>query len=250
MFDLEKIIGHMGPFAMGIAIALLLMGVAALAVCLERVVMYTRSRLRSRRFAAKARAMLERDDTEALMKEAAATRGSWLAALLGRGLETYAKAEKAGSSTLSPVEATRRDLERQTESLDAEVRRGHGVLASVGSVAPFVGLLGTVVGIIDAFQGIAREGSGGLGAVSLGIAEALIVTALGLLVAIPAVLAHNWLTTQAEGISRALDQARGELLDFLEARGGVLVAKPDPLAAGAAPALHASRATTTQEAAA
>ncbi|MBL8954944.1 MAG: MotA/TolQ/ExbB proton channel family protein [Myxococcaceae bacterium] len=220
MFDLEKIIGHMGPFAMAIAVALMVMGVAALAVFLERMVMYARSRYRSRRFAAKARAMLERDEREPLMKEAAATRGSWLAALLGKGLETYSKAEKAGSTTLSPVEATRRELERQTEALDADVRRGHSVLASVGSVAPFVGLLGTVVGIIDAFQGIAKEGSGGLGAVSLGIAEALVVTALGLLVAIPAVLAHNWLTTQAEGIGRALDQARGELLDFLEARGG------------------------------
>ncbi|MBK7860886.1 MAG: MotA/TolQ/ExbB proton channel family protein [Archangiaceae bacterium] len=220
MFDLEKIIGHMGPFALGVAVALLVMGVAALAVFLERMAMYARSRGRSRRFAARARALLERDEREPLLKEAEATRGSWLAALLGAGLKTWFRAVQAGSSALSPVEATRRELERQSETLDAEVRRGHSVLASVGSVAPFVGLLGTVVGIIDAFQGIAREGSGGLGAVSLGISEALVVTALGLVVAIPAVLAHNLLTAQAEGINRALEQARGELLDFLEAKSG------------------------------
>lgn len=220
MFELEKIIGHMGPFAMGIAVALLLMGIAALAVFLERSVIYMRSQVRSRKLVARARALLDRDEREPLLQEAEAARGSWLAELLSVGLKTYAQAERRGASGLSPVELTRRELERQSESLDADVRRGHSVLASVGSVAPFVGLLGTVVGIIDAFQGIAREGSGGLGAVSLGIAEALVVTALGLLVAIPAVLAHNWLTSQAESITRALEQARGELLDFLEAKSG------------------------------
>lgn len=220
MFDLEKIIAHMGLFAMGVAIALLLMGIAALAIFLERSVIYMRSRVRSRKFAVRARTLLDRDEREPLLQEAEAIRGSWLAALLGAGLKTYAHAERRGGSSLSPVEITRRELERQAESLDADVRRGHSVLASVGSVAPFVGLLGTVVGIIDAFQGIAREGSGGLGAVSMGIAEALVVTALGLVVAIPAVLAHNWLTSQAESITRALDQARGELLDFLDAKSG------------------------------
>ena len=90
--------------------------------------------------------------------------------------------------TLTAVELAQREAERQKEAVGLELRRGMGVLASVGSVAPFVGLLGTVVGIITAFQGIATTGSGGLGAVSAGIAEALIETALGLCVAIPAVL--------------------------------------------------------------
>ncbi|MGA9525426.1 MAG: MotA/TolQ/ExbB proton channel family protein, partial [Myxococcaceae bacterium] len=116
----------------------------------------------------------------------------------------------------SAVELTRRELERKSEALNAEIRRGMGVLASVGSVAPFVGLLGTVVGIITCFEGISAEGSGGLGAVSAGIAEALVVTALGLLVAIPAVLAFNFLSSQADGLSLALDQARGQLVDALE----------------------------------
>jgi biopolymer transport protein ExbB len=195
----------------------MLMGVAALAVLLERAVVFARGRARSRRIARTAQALLSRGDTAALQRETASAKGSWLAALIHHGLTTFAQASAKRGSGLSAVEATRRELERQAERLDAEVRRGMSLIASVGSVAPFVGLLGTVVGIIDAFQGIAREGSGGLGAVSLGIAEALVVTALGLLVAIPAVLAHNWLTTQAEGITRALEQARGELLDHLEA---------------------------------
>jgi biopolymer transport protein ExbB len=86
----------------------------------------------------------------------------------------------------------------------------------VGSVAPFVGLLGTVVGIIAAFQGIAAAGSGGLGAVSAGIAEALVETALGLVVAIPAVLFFNYLTSRVNGIELALDRSASELLDEMQ----------------------------------
>ena len=94
------------------------------------------------------------------------------------------------------------------------------LLASVGSVAPFVGLLGTVIGIIGAFQGIAAEGSGGLGAVSAGISEALVVTAIGLVVAIPSVLAFNSLSGRADNLLLALDQSRGEFIDYLENQGG------------------------------
>jgi len=90
------------------------------------------------------------------------------------------------------------------------------VLASVGSVAPFVGLLGTVLGIISAFQGIASTGSGGLSSVSAGISEALIETALGLAVAIPAVLAFNYLSTVIARDEMALNTAAGELLDTID----------------------------------
>jgi biopolymer transport protein ExbB len=104
------------------------------------------------------------------------------------------------------------------EALGSDLRRGLSVLASVGSVAPFVGLLGTVIGIIGAFQGIAATGSGGLGAVSAGIAEALIETAFGLMVAIPAVLLFNWLTTRINAIDLVLARSAGELLDEIENR--------------------------------
>jgi len=93
------------------------------------------------------------------------------------------------------------------------------VLASVGSVAPFVGLLGTVLGIISAFQGIAATGSGGLSSVSAGIAEALIETALGLSVAIPAVLAFNYLSTSIARDELTLTNAAGELVDRIERWG-------------------------------
>src|SRR5690606_3389753 len=90
------------------------------------------------------------------------------------------------------------------------------VLASVGSVAPFVGLLGTVVGIIGAFEGIGASGSAGLGSVMTGISEALIETAFGLLVAIPAVLFYNYLTAKVTTAELALSLSTGELLDELD----------------------------------
>lgn len=217
MFNFSQIIGHMGPPAIAVASVLLLGAIASLAVFFERLYSYARSKRSSRRFAAEARALIEADDLEGLVTKAEQTKHSHLAKLLGAGARTYLDARETPSS-LPPIEATRRELARRTEIIASKIRRGMGVLASVGSIAPFVGLLGTVFGIITAFQGIAKEGSGGLGAVSLGIAEALYETALGLVVAIPAVLAFNWLTTQGDSLLLAVEQARGEFLDFLESR--------------------------------
>jgi biopolymer transport protein ExbB len=176
---------------------------------------YWRSRRMSRRFAHEAAKLLQRGDHDGLVKLANTYPASHLAQLLASGMKTYVGAVR-DPGELPPLELTRRELARKSEAVSADVRRGHGVLASVGSVAPFVGLLGTVVGIIAAFQGIAKEGSGGLGAVSAGIAEALIVTAIGLIVAIPAVLAFNFLSAKSDSLLLALEQSKGEFLDYLE----------------------------------
>ncbi len=219
MFDLKQIFSHMGVPAKVIAFSLVLMALASLAVFFERLYAFARSRRTSRRFAEEAKRVLGSEDPSTLVPLAQSTRASHLARLLGVGMSTFTQAQ-AKPGKLSALEATRRELERTNEVLAADVRRGMSVLASVGSVAPFIGLLGTVVGIIEAFAGIAREGSGGLNAVSAGISEALVETAFGLMVAIPAVLAFNLLTTQSEALLRNLEQARGEFLDFLENRFG------------------------------
>src|SRR5262249_51996201 len=102
---------------------------------------------------------------------------------------------------------------------------------TVGSIAPFVGLLGTVVGIIAAFQGIGATGSGGIGAVSTGIAEALVETAFGLMVAIPAVILFNYLNARISSIELALGRSLGELLDEMENHYGRRSAKQQRQAA-------------------
>jgi biopolymer transport protein ExbB len=226
-FDLVKIFQEMGLFARCVVGALALMAIAALGVFLERLWVYARSWRHSRRFSSVAAELLAADQQQALVAQARACRGSHLATLLGAGMQAYLAAPRGGERSMTPLERAKRELARQQETLAADLRRGMPVLASVGSVAPFVGLLGTVVGIIAAFEGIAREGSGGLAAVSAGIAEALIVTAIGLVVAIPAVLAFNFLTSRSEAILRALEQARSVFLEHLE--GGAAPA-PEPRA--------------------
>lgn len=217
-FNLIKIFHDMDLFARCVVGLLVAMAVASLAVFVERLWGLGRARRQSRRFGEVAGDLLSRGAYEEVIAGAAGFRGSPLAAMLQVGLRTYLDAYKKPGK-LSAIELVKRELARKGEAQSAEIRRGMSVLASVGSVAPFVGLLGTVVGIIAAFQGIAREGSGGLGAVSAGIAEALVVTALGLVVAIPAVLAFNFLSARADAVLLALEQSRGEFIDHLEAHG-------------------------------
>ncbi|MEZ4403582.1 MAG: MotA/TolQ/ExbB proton channel family protein [Kofleriaceae bacterium] len=224
-FSIADVFTHMQPFAMAIVAALLLMAMASLSIVVERVWVYFKSRRMAKRFGAAASQALDRKDLAGLVKLSSEYDGCHLATMLTAGTRTYLAAV-AKPGELGAVELTRRELARQADAVSADVRRGMSVLASVGSVAPFVGLLGTVVGIISAFQGIAAEGSGGLGAVSAGIAEALIVTAIGLLVAIPSVLAFNFLSGKADNLLLALDQSRGEFLDFLENQGGDPAAAP------------------------
>ncbi len=113
-----------------------------------------------------------------------------------------------------------RALERQAQREVQSLKRGLGVLATVGSTAPFVGLLGTVMGIVNAFQSMALTGSGGLGTVSAGIAEALITTAFGLLVAIPAVMAYNYLQGWVDARAVDISESSNEFLDLVAKQAG------------------------------
>ncbi|WP_257462986.1 MotA/TolQ/ExbB proton channel family protein [Archangium lipolyticum] len=221
-FNLLEIYAHMGFFARCIAYTLIAFALASLIVFFERLLFVFRSKAADRKFASRAGRMLESQQHEQFVSEATAAKGSSLAKLLGGGVKTYLAKKAAPQGKLGAVELTRRDLERIYERVTADVRRGMSVLATVGSVAPFVGLLGTVVGIIESFAGIAKTGSGGLGAVSAGISEALVVTALGLLVAIPAVMMFNLLSTRADALLLSLDLARKEFMDHLEDVHGVV----------------------------
>lgn len=217
-FNLAHIWESMGLLGKVIAAVLLVMGIASIGVVIERLLAFSRSAKESIAFAQKATPLLRSWEVETLLGTAKAHKGSALARLFAAIIERYIGGFETLEGNITPVELARNEAERQKEQLGAELRRGMSVLASVGSVAPFVGLLGTVVGIIAAFQGIASTGSGGLGAVSAGIAEALIETAFGLMVAIPAVLFFNYLSARVATIELALARSAGELLDEMEAR--------------------------------
>jgi biopolymer transport protein ExbB/biopolymer transport protein TolQ len=112
------------------------------------------------------------------------------------------------------IEASKRALERAEAIVHAELKRGVSTLATIGSTAPFVGLFGTVVGIINAFKGISSEKSTGLGAVAGGISEALVTTAVGLFVAIPAVWMYNYFSGRIEAFDVEMGNSSSELLDY------------------------------------
>lgn len=206
----------MGLLARLVAVSLFGMGFASLVVCVERLLVLERARQASAAFATKARPLMEARDVDSMLD---LSRGEEfarapLARLVRHGLETFRA--NLRDPAVGPVEMARRELDRRLEQLASEGRRGMGILASTGSTAPFIGLFGTVIGIITAFQGIAASGGGGIGAVSAGIAEALIVTAVGLIVAIFAVLVFNVLTARFDKFDMSMQHAASELVDYLE----------------------------------
>jgi biopolymer transport protein ExbB len=132
------------------------------------------------------------------------------------GLQEYQFQQDTGVELTKDdvVDSVRRAIQRAAALTGADLKKGMGGLATIGSTAVFVGLLGTTLGVINAFQGIAATGSGGLGAVSAGIAEALVGTAIGLFVAIPAVWFYNYLTGRIEYFNVEMDNSSSELVDY------------------------------------
>jgi biopolymer transport protein ExbB len=225
-FDLAHIWASMGIMSRLVAFALVAMAIASIAVVVERLIALSRQGTESRVFAREVSPVLEDWDPHRIIEITDKYPRSALARLFGAAFRRFQRALDSEGGGLPPAELARREMERKREAIVADLRRGMSVLASVGSIAPFVGLLGTVVGIISAFQGIASTGSGGLSSVSAGISEALVETALGLAVAIPAVLAFHYLTNEIAKDEGALNRSAGELLDHIEdweeraARGG------------------------------
>lgn len=216
-FDLVHIWSEMGPLARSIAGVLVIMAIASVGVVIERVWAFRRSAQLSRRFVRAIQPHLKSWNIPGIIQAADEHKHSALARLFLAITKRYQTAHEDGADGgLTPVEMAKNEAERAKEAIGADLRKGMSVLASVGSVAPFVGLLGTVVGIIGAFQAMAAKGSGGLGAVSAGIAEALIETAFGLMVAIPAVLFFNYLTGRVQRLEMQLARSAGELLDDME----------------------------------
>ena len=215
-FDLGHILQSMGLLSRIIAGVLLVMAILSIGVTIERAILLVRSTSATRAFLEKVRPVLDAWEIDRVLDVSKAFPRSFMAKLASGIVSRYQHALENHEGNLSAVERARRASERRRDAMSADLRKGLSILATVGSVAPFVGLLGTVVGIITAFQGIATTGSGGLGAVSAGIAEALIETAFGLAVAIPAVLFFNYLNTRISADEAALERFAGELLDEME----------------------------------
>lgn len=207
--------GTMGWFAKGIVFVLAIMSIFSLTIAIQKWWRLRKAQSETRKFAPEFSQFLEEDNLNEAIKLAEGYKKSHVARVLGGALGEVKPLLQDGSVTVADINSAERAVERNMLIIVSELKRGLAVLATVGATAPFVGLLGTVMGIVNAFQGMAVSGAGGLGSVSAGISEALITTAFGLIVAIPAVWFFNYFSTKIDNLSVEMTYTSKEMIDYL-----------------------------------
>jgi biopolymer transport protein ExbB len=205
---------QMAPLAKSVVIVMFIMSAWSIGVMIDRVMAYNAARKQSRQFAPAVAGALREGKLDEAVKIADRYKKSHLAKVVVAGLQEFQAHQLSSEIPGEEIEASKRALERAEAIVHAELKRGVSGLATIGSTAPFVGLFGTVVGIINAFKSIASEKSTGLGAVSGGISEALVTTAVGLFVAIPAVWMFNYFTNRIEAFDVEMGNSSSELVDY------------------------------------
>ncbi|MEJ5368176.1 MAG: MotA/TolQ/ExbB proton channel family protein [Bryobacteraceae bacterium] len=213
-FDLRSMWNQMGWMAKAVVIILFIMSAWSIGVMIDRLIVYNAARKQSRLFAPAVAGALREGKLDEAIKIADRYKKSHLAKVVVAGLQEFRAHEVSSEIPGDIVEASNRALERAQAIVRSELDRGVSGLATIGSSAPFVGLFGTVVGIINAFKGISTEKSTGLGAVAGGISEALVATAIGLFVAIPAVWMFNYFNERLKAFDVEMSNSSSELIDY------------------------------------
>ena len=213
-FDPRSMWRQMSWLAQAVVIVLFFMSAWSIGVMIDRVIAYNAARKQSRQFAPAVAGALREGKLDEAIKIADRYSKSHLAKVVVAGLQEFRAHQLSAEISGEEIEASRRALERAEAIVHAELKRGVSSLATIGSTAPFVGLFGTVVGIINAFKGISTEKSTGLGAVAGGISEALVTTAVGLFVAIPAVWMFNYFSNRIEAFDVEMGNSSSELIDY------------------------------------
>jgi biopolymer transport protein ExbB len=209
---------EMGWFAKGVVIVMALMSVYSLSIMIAKWWNIRQAQNETRKFAPEFSQFLEEDNLTEAIRLAESYKKSHVAIVLGGALGEIKPLIQDGSVTVADINSAERAVEREMLMTVVQLKRGLAVLATVGATAPFVGLLGTTMGIVNAFTGMAASGSGGLSAISAGIAEALITTAIGLLAAIPAVWLYNYFTAKLDTLFSELAYAGREMIDWMMTR--------------------------------
>jgi biopolymer transport protein ExbB/TolQ len=218
-FDIRSMAEHMGGVAWAVVAVLFLMSIYSIAVMIERYFNFKKATEQSRKYAPEVARLLKSGKIKEAIDASHAkdVKYSHLAQVLSHGLTEWQYQQESGEVARDKegaVDSAKRAIQRATAVKLADLRKGLSGLATIGSTAPFVGLFGTTFGIINAFSGMALTGSGGIAAISAGIAEALITTAFGLFVAVPAVWAFNYFNGKVEGFNVEMDNSSSELLDY------------------------------------
>lgn len=213
-----ELIRVMSWYGIAVMVVLLIMSIYSIAVMLERYLTFSAAAKQSREFAPRVAEMLRSSHIEEAIKLSHHYRRSHLAVVVNSGLQELAS--QRGGNADRQMRKAKRALRRAAAMKSADLQRGLSALATIGSTAPFVGLFGTVIGIIDAFHKMNSEQSAGFSTVAGGISEALIATAFGLMVAIPAVWMFNYFTSRVGRFAVEMHNSADELVDFfIEHRG-------------------------------
>ena len=212
--NFTEMMSGIGIVGLSVMICLLGLSIYSLSVILDKFRRYRAASLQSLTFLPAFGRCLKEGKLQSAVNMAQQHKKSHIANVVVAGVNEFADVRQSVDDAGTQVEMVSRALDRSTALTLADMKKGLGGLATIGSTAPFIGLFGTVIGIIHAFQGIAETGSGGIAAISGGMAEALIATALGLLVAIPAVMAFNYFTTKLERFHLEMATTSAELVDF------------------------------------
>jgi biopolymer transport protein ExbB/TolQ len=225
---LIPILMHAGGVLVSLTMTtLVLFSVYSLAVIGERWWTFRRSRLASAGLVRRVLASVEQGKLQEAMELCQRGKGGHVGSVLAAGLRDFMPlASKnpglhAGPALDRATATAREAMQRVTSAEIGRLERHLAALATLGNISPFVGLFGTVIGVMRAFEAISRTGSGGLGTVSAGIAEALVATAAGLFVAIPAVTAYNHFVSRVKECATEMDGAGSELLTWAQRVTGV-----------------------------
>ena len=207
---------EMGTIARAVALILMFLSVVSIYLFIERQIVYFRARTKSKAVAPKLADLLKKGQIQDALTLSAKKeyKGSHLARVTGAGIKEFLEGQQSNLSLEEQINTAQRGCERASNIFSQEMKRGLNTLATVATSSPFIGLFGTIFGIINAFRGMAVTGSGGIGAVSQGIAEALITTAVGIGVAIIALWCYNFLSTRIEVYGSEMANTSSEIVDF------------------------------------
>ena len=212
--NIMELWNSMGGIAKGVVVLLFILSAYSISVMVERWLTYRQARKQSRLFTPAVAECLKDGKIDEAIALGEQYNKSHLAKVLVSGLHELQAHAKSKEIPGESIEASRRALDRATAICIEDLKRGLGGLATIGSTAPFVGLFGTTIGIINAFMAMSTEETAGIAAVASGISEALVTTAFGLFVAVPAVWAFNAFTNRIETFTVEMDNSSSELIDY------------------------------------
>jgi len=222
-FGLLEMWAAMGAVAKTVAIILIVMSIVSIYMLIERLMVFNRAKKKSREVAPKLADLLKSGNLkDALsLSNKKEYKGSHLARVTAAGIQSIMEGKDAKLSLEEQIETATRGSERSKVLFNQELRRGLPILATIATSAPFIGLFGTIFGIINAFRGMQLTGSGGIGAVAGGIAEALVTTAVGIGVAVLALWVFNILNSRIEVFDAEMSNTESQVVDFFMKTGEV-----------------------------